>query len=76
MFHLIKFLISAIIFGVLAILVLGYFGYEINTAYLTQSKEACEQKLKECGKDLVRQGTDNAHCDLDCANSNILIKKK
>lgn len=76
MFSLLKLIIW--IAGIITVsyFVLGYFGYEINSDYFTQSKEACEQRLKDCGKDLVRQGTDNVHCDFNCANPNILIKKK
>ncbi|HPN96647.1 MAG TPA: hypothetical protein PLK35_02665 [Candidatus Moranbacteria bacterium] len=61
---------------VVAYFVLGYFGYEVNLKYLTESREKCEERLRECGKDLVRQGTENVQCDIKCVDRKILIKKR
>ncbi|OGI29679.1 MAG: hypothetical protein A2288_02030 [Candidatus Moranbacteria bacterium RIFOXYA12_FULL_44_15] len=76
MFHLVKFLVSAIVIFFLAVFVLDYFGYEVNQSYFTESKKKCEEHLKECGKNLIREGTNNAECDFNCVDPKVIIKKK
>ncbi len=61
---------------VVAIFVLSYFGYEVNMKYFTQSKEKCQEKIKKCSEDVIKKGTENINCDLDCVNLNKLIIKK
>jgi hypothetical protein len=56
--------------------VLNYFGYEINRAYFSESKEDCQEKLKECSGNVFREGVNNAECDFNCVDPKILIKKK
>ncbi len=64
--------------GILAVayFVLGYFGYEINKDYLDSSKAECQKRLKDCTNNLIRQGIDNVECDINCASTGIIIKKK
>ena len=76
MIGLIKSIIWILGLVVAAYLILGYFGYEINKEYFTLSKEKCEEKLKECGSNVVHQGTDNAKCDFNCVDPKIIIKRK
>ena len=61
---------------VVAYWVMGYFGYEINQNYFNYSKKECQQKLKDCTNNLVHQGVDNARCDFDCVDPELIIKKK
>ena len=76
MFSLVK--LAIWIAGILVItyFVLGYFGYEPNMNYFQESKTKCEEKVKECGKNLVQDGTNNAKCDFQCVDPKIIIKKK
>jgi hypothetical protein len=76
MIGLIKLIIWICGFAVVAYFVLGYFGYEVNKDYFSASKAKCEEKVKECGSDVVHQGTDNAKCDFNCIDPKIIIKKK
>ena len=55
---------------------LPYFGYEVNTNYFNESKETCQQRVSECSKQLVEQGTKNAKCDFNCVDPKIIIQKK
>ena len=76
MFHLIKYAVLLVGLVTIAYFFLPRFGYEVNLNYFTESKEECQNKLNECGKDLVRQGTDNAQCDFNCIDPKLIIKKK
>jgi hypothetical protein len=76
MFKLLKLVIWVVGLLVVAFFVLGYFGYEVNREYFTVSKAKCEEKVKECGSNVVHQGTDNAKCDFACVDPKIIIKKK
>ncbi len=76
MFKLLKLIIWIAGIIVVTILVLNYFGYEINKNYFNESKEKCLQRLEECKKELVHQGLDNAKCDFQCVNPKLIIKKK
>jgi len=55
---------------------IGYFGYEVNKDYFSYSKEKCEERIKECSDDLIHQGLDNAKCDINCVDPQLIIKKK
>jgi hypothetical protein len=61
---------------VIAYFALGHFGYEFNLDYFKNTKTACEQKLRECSDQFIRQGIDNAKCDIVCADPKLIIKKK
>ena len=74
-FHLIKFLIWLAGIAVVAYFALPYFGYEANLKYFTESKATCQQKLNDCSKELVEQGTKNAKCDFNCLDPKLIIKK-
>lgn len=76
MFGLLKLIIWVAGLAVVAYFVLGYFGYEVNMNYFNESKAKCEEKLRECGSNVVHQGTDNATCDFNCVDPKIIIKKK
>lgn len=56
---------------------LPYFGYEINLHYWSERKLACQEKLKECQKDLVKNGIEGAkeNCNIQCVDPKLLIKK-
>jgi len=53
---------------VVATFVLSYFGYEVNTKYFTQSKAQCQEEVKKCGGNVLKEGTNNAKCNFDCVN--------
>ncbi len=61
---------------VVATFVLSYFGYEINMKYFSQSKAKCQEEVKKCGEDVLKEGTNNVKCDFNCVNINKLIIKK
>jgi hypothetical protein len=76
MFHLIKLIIFLAGIVLIAYFALPYFGYEFNLNYFNESKATCQQRLDECAKDLVKQGTQNATCNLNCVNPALIIKKQ
>jgi len=76
MFGLLKLIIWICGFAVVVYFVLGYFGYEANMNYFNESKAKCEEKLKECGNNMMHQGTDNTKCDFNCVDPKIIIKRK
>jgi len=77
MFKLIKFIIWIIGLITVAYFVLPYFGYEFNLKYLSESKAACEKRLKECSDLFIRQGIENPNCDpAQCVDKKLIIKKK
>lgn len=75
MFHLIKLIIFLAGIAAIAYFALPHFGYEVNLDYFNQSKEACQQKVNDCSKNLVEQGTKNVKCDLNCVDPKLIIKK-
>jgi len=75
MFHLIKILIWITGIAVIAYFALPKFGYELNLNYFTESKEECQKRLNDCGKELVKQGTENAKCDFNCIDPKLIINK-
>jgi hypothetical protein len=76
MFSLIKSIIWLIGLAVVAYFILGYFGYEVNRSYFSDSKEKCQQQLKECSQELLKKGTEGAQCDFQCVDPKLIIKKK
>ncbi|EKD58627.1 MAG: hypothetical protein ACD_56C00083G0006 [uncultured bacterium] len=76
MFHLIKFIIWVAGIALIAYIALPYFGYEVNMNYFKESKGTCQQRVSDCSKQIVEQGTKNATCDLNCVDPKIIIQKK
>lgn len=76
MFHLIKFAVWLAGIAVVAYFVLPYFGYEVNLNYFNESKATCQQRINDCSKNLVEQGTKNVKCDLNCVDPKLIIKKQ
>ncbi|MFC1756403.1 hypothetical protein ACFLY1_00450 [Patescibacteria group bacterium] len=76
MIKIIKLIIWIVGFVVVSSFVLNYFGYEINRNYFNERKSECQQKLEDCTKELIEQGTKNAKCDFDCVDPKLIIKKK
>ena len=76
MLSLIKSIIWIVGTVVVAHFILGYFGYQINFNYFQESKAGCEEKLNQCGKNLVRQGTENVKCNFQCVDPKLIIKRK
>ena len=76
MISLIKGIIWLVGFVVVFVFVLNFFGYEINRSYFSDSKEKCQEKLEECAKNYVEEGTKNAKCDFDCVDPKLIIRKK
>lgn len=76
MFHLLKLMIWIIGLATIAYLALPRFGYEVNLNYFSESKEQCQLRLNECGKELLQQGTQNAKCDFKCVDPKLIVKKK
>jgi len=76
MFHLIKFFVWLAGIAAIAYFTLPHFGYELNTNYFNESKGECQQRLNDCSKNLVQQGTQNATCDFMCVDPGLIIKKK
>lgn len=76
-FGLIKFIIWLAGVVVIAYFVLPYFGYEMNTNYLNESKAVCQQKIEQCQKNLIKSGLDGVKekCDFWCIDPKLLIKK-
>lgn len=59
-----------------AYVVMGYFGYEPNKEYFTQSKSQCQDLLKQCRDNLIHQGLDNVKCEYQCIDPKLFIQKK
>lgn len=76
MFSIIKLIIWIAGLLVVAYFVLGYFGYEFNLNYFRESKQSCQQRIKDCTDNLIHQGIDNAQCDIVCVDPQLIIKKK
>jgi hypothetical protein len=76
MFHLLKFIVWIAGILVLIYLALPFFGYEVNTKYFDKSADRCQEKINECSKNILENGTKNAKCDLICVNPGLIIKKK
>ncbi len=77
-FGLIKLIIWVTGIVAIAYFALPYLGYEINTGYFTESKMACQEKLDQCQKDLLKKGLDGAKetCDFQCLDPKLLIRKQ
>lgn len=76
MFHLLKFLIWLAGIAIVIYFALPFFGYEVNLHYFNESKSACQQRLNDCTKNLIEQGTKNAKCDVMCVDPTLIIKKQ
>jgi hypothetical protein len=76
MFSILKTIIWIAGFLFVTYWLLGYFGYEINREYFTNSKKLCQERLKLCSEELIKKGTEGAQCDFNCVNPKLIIKKK
>jgi hypothetical protein len=76
MIRIVKLIIWVVGLIVVTAFVLNYFGYEINMNYFSESRVKCQEKLNQCGKNLIQDGTKNAKCDFDCVNPKLIIKRK
>lgn len=76
MIKLLKFIVYLAGATVLAVIILNYFGYEINKNYFKESKKKCQENIGDCAKEYVEQGTKNAECEIECVNPKLIIKKK
>lgn len=76
MFSFLKSLIWLAGLVVVSYFVLGFFGYEFNLDYFKETRSECEKRLQDCGKELVKEGTNNAQCDFKCVDPQIIIRKK
>lgn len=76
MFSLIRTIIWVAGLFTVSYFVIGYFGYEVNQSYFDQSKEKCQELIKQCQKNLIHQGVDNVKCDYQCVDPELIIKKK
>ncbi len=76
MFSIIKSIVWIAGILVVAYFVLDYFGYEVNLDYFKISKAACQERVKECTNNLIRQGIDNVQCDIQCVDPELIIKKR
>jgi hypothetical protein len=62
--------------------VVGYFvlqrlGYDVNWNYWDDRKVACQEKIAECRKDLIKTGIEGAkeNCNFNCVDPKLLIEK-
>ena len=77
MFKIIKFIIYIVGLVTVIYFALPYFGYEFNVKYILESKENCEERLKECKDLFIRKGIENPSCDpMQCIDRKLIIKKK
>lgn len=76
MFHLLKFIIWLAGIAVITYFALPFFGYEFNTKYFDKSADRCQERINECSKNILENGTKNAKCDLICVDSELILKKK
>jgi hypothetical protein len=76
MFAIVKSIVWIAGILVVAYFVLGYFGYEFNLGYFTDSKKACQENIQQCTSNLIHQGVDNVQCDITCVDPELIIKKK
>jgi hypothetical protein len=76
-FGLIKLIVWLAGVTVVAYFVLPYFGYEVNVNYFNESKVACQEKLSQCQKNLIKNGLEGAKekCDFWCVDPKLIIKK-
>lgn len=76
MISLIKLLFLIIIIATAAYFVMPIFGYELNLNYFTESRDTCQQRLNDCTKQYIEQGTKNAKCEVNCVDPSLIIKQK
>jgi hypothetical protein len=76
MFGILKTIVWIVGALVVASFVLNYFGYALNMDYFKESRAKCQEEVKNCTQNLIRQGTDNVNCDFTCINPKLIIKKK
>lgn len=77
MFDLIRFIIWLAGLAVVGYFLTGFFGYEINTEYFKEQRPTCEERLRQCQKDLIQSGINGVKekCDWKCVDPKLLIRK-
>lgn len=50
--------------------------YEVNWQYVSESRERCFGTLNQCQAEVIREGTNNAKCELSCFEFEELIRKQ
>jgi hypothetical protein len=76
-FDIIKSFIWIVVILVIGYFVLGYFGYEVNMGYFSDSKKNCQEKIKDCTDTVIHKGLDGTNeCSLNCVDPQLIIKKK
>lgn len=77
-FSLVKLIVWLAGIAVIAYFALPYFGYDINLNYWNERRDACQEKLAQCRKNLLMGGLEGAkeQCDFQCINPKLLIEKK
>lgn len=50
--------------------------YEVNWKYVAESRERCFHTLNECQSTVIREGTNNAKCELSCFEIGNLIQQQ
>lgn len=75
MFGILKSIAWIIFFLAIAYFAMGYFGYQVNMDYFKESRQACQQRIKDCSESLIRKGIDNVKCDFVCVDPRLIIEK-
>jgi hypothetical protein len=75
MFGILKSIVWIILFLAAAYFAMGYFGYQINLDYFAETKEDCQQRLRDCSESLIHKGIDNVECDFVCVDPKLIIEK-
>ena len=77
-FGLLKIAIWIVGASVIASFLLPYVGYEVNMSYFDERKAACQEKLDQCRKDLLKTGFEGAKetCDWKCVDQKLIIRKE
>ena len=75
LFRLIIWLTGLVVIGSF---ILGYFGYQLNWNYFEDRKNACQEELTQCRKDIVKGGLEGAkeNCEFECVDPKLLIHKE
>jgi len=50
--------------------------YEIDWNYVSESRERCFGTLNKCQAEVIREGTNNAKCELSCFELKKLVQKQ
>ena len=77
MFGLLKLIIWLAGTAVVGYFVLQYIGYDVNWNYWDERKVACQERITQCRKDLIKTGLEGAkeNCNFNCLDPKLLIEK-